>query len=88
MTSRSRLGFRDAPSLMESPDGRANVSAATRRGQQRLVTCLFAVLQSHCECLPGYQHLLDGSCSLRDSCRPDSCHKNANCTNVGPERVE
>lgn len=25
---------------------------------------------------------------MKDSCRPDSCHKNANCTTVGPGRVE
>nr|XP_046235043.1 stabilin-2 isoform X1 [Scatophagus argus] len=44
--------------------------------------------KSHCECLPGFDHLLNGRCSLKDSCRPDSCHKDANCTTVGPGRVE
>ncbi|KAM8740220.1 stabilin-2 isoform 1-T1 [Acanthopagrus schlegelii] len=44
--------------------------------------------KSHCECLPGFNNLLDGGCSLTDSCRPDSCDKNANCSTVGPGRVE
>ncbi|KAM7367455.1 hypothetical protein PAMP_015355 [Pampus punctatissimus] len=45
--------------------------------------------KSHCECLPGFDNMLDSvSCSLKDSCRPDSCHKDANCTTVGPGRVE
>ncbi|XP_040886255.1 stabilin-2 isoform X2 [Toxotes jaculatrix] len=44
--------------------------------------------KSHCECLPGFENLFNGSCSLKDSCRPDSCHRNANCTTVGPGRVE
>ncbi|XP_029019242.1 stabilin-2 isoform X3 [Betta splendens] len=44
--------------------------------------------QSHCECLPGFEKLLNGVCSVRDSCRPDSCHQNANCTTVGPGRVQ
>ncbi|XP_047192294.1 stabilin-2 isoform X2 [Scophthalmus maximus] len=44
--------------------------------------------KSHCECLPGFDHLSDGGCSLKDSCRPGSCHKNANCSTVGPGRVE
>ncbi|KAF1394437.1 hypothetical protein PFLUV_G00000290 [Perca fluviatilis] len=43
---------------------------------------------SHCECLPGFERLLDMSCSLRDACRPDSCHRDANCTTVGPDRVQ
>uniref|UniRef100_A0A8D0DEB8 Stabilin 2 n=1 Tax=Sander lucioperca TaxID=283035 RepID=A0A8D0DEB8_SANLU len=43
---------------------------------------------SHCECLPGFERLLDGACSLKDACRPDSCHKNANCTTAGPDRVQ
>uniref|UniRef100_A0A671UAA8 Stabilin 2 n=1 Tax=Sparus aurata TaxID=8175 RepID=A0A671UAA8_SPAAU len=49
---------------------------------------LCCLLQSHCECLPGFDNLLDGGCSLTDSCRPDSCDKNANCSTVGPGRVE
>ncbi|MED6292580.1 hypothetical protein CHARACLAT_001866, partial [Characodon lateralis] len=44
--------------------------------------------QSHCECLPGFEKLSDGSCNLRDVCKPDSCHQNANCTTVGPGQVE
>ncbi|XP_041833045.1 stabilin-2 [Melanotaenia boesemani] len=44
--------------------------------------------KSHCECLPGYESLLDGSCSLRDVCRPESCHMNANCSTTEPGRVE
>ncbi|XP_071358845.1 stabilin-2 isoform X1 [Trachinotus anak] len=44
--------------------------------------------KSHCECLPGFENLFNGGCSMRDSCRPDSCHQNANCTTVGPGRVE
>ncbi|XP_041819472.1 stabilin-2 isoform X1 [Chelmon rostratus] len=44
--------------------------------------------KSHCECLPGFEHLSDGGCSLKESCRPDSCHKDANCTTVGPGRVQ
>ncbi|XP_078127855.1 stabilin-2 [Sander vitreus] len=43
---------------------------------------------SHCECLPGFERLLDGACSLKDACRPDSCHRNANCTTAGPDRVQ
>uniref|UniRef100_UPI0037E83392 stabilin-2 n=1 Tax=Semicossyphus pulcher TaxID=241346 RepID=UPI0037E83392 len=44
--------------------------------------------KSHCECLPGFEHLSGGGCSLKESCRPESCHKNANCTTVGPGRVQ
>ncbi|XP_076025570.1 LOW QUALITY PROTEIN: stabilin-2 [Genypterus blacodes] len=45
--------------------------------------------KAHCECLPGLDHLQkDGSCSLKDSCKPDSCHRNANCSTVGPGAVE
>ncbi|XP_033470098.2 stabilin-2 isoform X1 [Epinephelus lanceolatus] len=43
---------------------------------------------SHCECLPGFDHLSNGGCSLKDSCTPASCHKNANCTTVGPGQVD
>uniref|UniRef100_A0A667ZAU2 Stabilin 2 n=1 Tax=Myripristis murdjan TaxID=586833 RepID=A0A667ZAU2_9TELE len=43
----------------------------------------------HCECLAGFDNLERGvSCSLKEACKPDSCHKNANCTTVAPERVE
>ncbi|KAM9334912.1 stabilin-2 [Symphorus nematophorus] len=44
--------------------------------------------KSHCECLPGFEHLVNGSCSLKDACRPESCHKNANCTTMGPGTVQ
>ncbi|KAM4711664.1 stabilin-2 [Anableps anableps] len=44
--------------------------------------------KSHCECLPGFETLLDGSCNLKDVCKPDSCHQNANCSTVGPGRVQ
>uniref|UniRef100_A0A3B5B1Q3 Stabilin 2 n=1 Tax=Stegastes partitus TaxID=144197 RepID=A0A3B5B1Q3_9TELE len=44
--------------------------------------------KSHCECLPGFSSLSDGSCSLKDSCKPDSCHKNANCSTVEPGQVQ
>ncbi|XP_071400423.1 stabilin-2, partial [Centroberyx affinis] len=45
--------------------------------------------RSHCECLPGFDNLERGvSCSLKDSCTPDSCHRYANCSTVGPGRVE
>ncbi|KAM3587343.1 uncharacterized protein V6R79_002629 [Siganus canaliculatus] len=44
--------------------------------------------KSHCECLPGFHLLLDGSCSLVDACRPDSCHRNANCSTVAPGQVQ
>uniref|UniRef100_M4A4Z0 Stabilin 2 n=1 Tax=Xiphophorus maculatus TaxID=8083 RepID=M4A4Z0_XIPMA len=43
--------------------------------------------KSHCECLPGFETLADGSCNLKDVCKPDSCHQNANCSTVGPGRV-
>ncbi|XP_063761654.1 stabilin-2 isoform X2 [Eleginops maclovinus] len=35
--------------------------------------------KSHCECLPGFALLRGGGCSLKDACRPDSCHKDATC---------
>ncbi|XP_015254887.1 PREDICTED: stabilin-2 [Cyprinodon variegatus] len=44
--------------------------------------------QSHCECLQGFKKLADGSCNLKDICKPNSCHQNANCTTVGPDQVE
>ncbi|KAM4569636.1 stabilin-2 [Odontesthes bonariensis] len=44
--------------------------------------------KSHCECLPGFENLSPGGCSLRDACRPGSCHKNANCSTLGPGGVE
>ncbi|XP_029282312.1 stabilin-2 [Cottoperca gobio] len=44
--------------------------------------------KSHCECLTGFHLLNHGSCSLKDACRADSCHKNAKCTTVVPGRVQ
>ncbi|XP_054481008.1 stabilin-2 [Anoplopoma fimbria] len=44
--------------------------------------------KSHCECLPGFEHLLSGGCSLKEFCRPGSCDKNANCSTVGLGQVE
>ncbi|KAM3858894.1 stabilin-2 [Diretmus argenteus] len=45
--------------------------------------------KSHCECLPGFDSLENGlSCSLKDACKPNSCHKNANCSTAAPGRVE
>ncbi|XP_030633246.1 stabilin-2 [Chanos chanos] len=45
--------------------------------------------KSHCECLSGFENLVAGvGCSLKDVCKPDSCHKNANCTTVEPGVVE
>ncbi|TKS90348.1 EGF-like and X-link domain-containing adhesion molecule 2 Fasciclin [Collichthys lucidus] len=43
---------------------------------------------SHCECLPGFHHLSNGSCSRTDVCRPDSCDKNAKCRTMGTGQVE
>ncbi|XP_055087632.1 stabilin-2 [Periophthalmus magnuspinnatus] len=42
----------------------------------------------HCECLPGFENLVEGRCSVKDHCRPDSCDKNAMCSTAGPGRVE
>ncbi|KAM9327686.1 stabilin-2 isoform 2-T2 [Pholidichthys leucotaenia] len=44
--------------------------------------------KSHCECLTDYEQLSSGACALKDVCRPNSCHKNANCTTVEPGQVE
>ncbi|GAA6102753.1 stabilin-2 [Tachysurus ichikawai] len=45
--------------------------------------------KAHCECLEGFEKLVMGvGCSLRDACKPDSCHKNAYCMTVAPETVE
>ncbi|XP_075967354.1 LOW QUALITY PROTEIN: stabilin-2 [Anarhichas minor] len=63
----------------------------TRQGgcSAKSVRCVYdGPGKSHCECLPGFQHQLDGGCTLKEFCRPDSCHKDANCTTVGPARVE
>ncbi|XP_061571016.1 stabilin-2 isoform X2 [Cololabis saira] len=44
--------------------------------------------KSHCECLPAFDHLSGGGCSLKELCRPGSCHKNANCTTVASGGVQ
>ncbi|XP_059181662.1 stabilin-2 [Centropristis striata] len=44
--------------------------------------------KSHCECLPGFERLPSGGCSMKDVCRTDSCHQNANCSTVSPGRVQ
>ncbi|XP_076861229.1 stabilin-2-like isoform X2 [Brachyhypopomus gauderio] len=45
--------------------------------------------KAHCECLQGFQKLVMGvSCSLKDVCKPDSCHKNAHCRTAAPGTVE
>lgn len=45
---------------------------------------VLVLLQSHCECLPGFESIPSGSCVLKEACQPQSCHHNANCTTVGP----
>ncbi|KAK7896729.1 hypothetical protein WMY93_022054 [Mugilogobius chulae] len=42
----------------------------------------------HCECLPGFENLVGGHCSIKEHCKPDSCDKNAVCSTAGPGRVE
>ncbi|XP_062863681.1 stabilin-2 [Trichomycterus rosablanca] len=45
--------------------------------------------KGHCECLSGFDKLVMGEgCSVKDACKPGSCHKNANCTTVAPGTVE
>lgn len=44
--------------------------------------------QSHCECLSGYVGLQDGACALEDACTPTSCHRDANCSSVGPGQFQ
>ncbi|KAM6895722.1 stabilin-2 [Xenentodon cancila] len=44
--------------------------------------------KSHCECLPGFDNLSGGACNLKDICRRDSCHKNANCTTLAPGGIQ
>ncbi|CAJ1054448.1 LOW QUALITY PROTEIN: stabilin-2-like [Xyrichtys novacula] len=52
-------------------------------------TCVFdGPGKSHCECLPGFDRLNAGGCSLKEACRPGSCHEHANCTTVAPGRFE
>ncbi|KAJ8411408.1 hypothetical protein AAFF_G00174140 [Aldrovandia affinis] len=41
--------------------------------------------KSHCVCQGGFDSLLPGgSCTLKDACTPDTCHKNGYCTTTGP----
>uniref|UniRef100_A0AAV2IUI2 Stabilin 2 n=1 Tax=Knipowitschia caucasica TaxID=637954 RepID=A0AAV2IUI2_KNICA len=44
--------------------------------------------KSHCECQLGFENLVDGHCSLKSACQPDSCDKNALCSTAGPGRIE
>ncbi|TSK13306.1 Stabilin-2 [Bagarius yarrelli] len=45
--------------------------------------------KAHCECLEGFEKLVVGAgCSLRDVCKPDSCHLQAYCITVAPNTVE
>ncbi|KAM9824594.1 stabilin-2 [Neosynchiropus ocellatus] len=44
--------------------------------------------KSRCTCLAGFVTSSNGSCVLKELCRPNSCHQNANCTTVVPGRVE
>lgn len=50
-------------------------------------SCCFP--QAHCECLEGFVKFVEGvGCSIKDMCKPDSCHKYAACATVEPGRVE
>lgn len=45
--------------------------------------------KSHCECLEGFSQYVERmGCSIKDVCRPDSCHKYATCATVVPGTVE
>ncbi|XP_016412871.1 stabilin-2-like [Sinocyclocheilus rhinocerous] len=45
--------------------------------------------KSHCECLEGFQKFVEGKgCSVKDVCKPDSCHKYATCATVEPGTVD
>ncbi|XP_056603572.1 stabilin-2 isoform X1 [Triplophysa dalaica] len=45
--------------------------------------------KSHCECLEGFSKYVERmGCSIKDVCRPDSCHKYATCATVVPGTVE
>ncbi|XP_036067068.1 stabilin-2-like, partial [Oryzias melastigma] len=36
--------------------------------------------KSRCDCLPGFERRSGEGCTLKDACKPASCHKNANCS--------
>ncbi|XP_051746711.1 stabilin-2 isoform X3 [Ctenopharyngodon idella] len=45
--------------------------------------------KAHCECLEGFEKFVEGKgCSIKDMCKPDSCHKYATCATVEPGTVE
>uniref|UniRef100_A0A8C2IG73 Stabilin 2 n=1 Tax=Cyprinus carpio TaxID=7962 RepID=A0A8C2IG73_CYPCA len=45
--------------------------------------------KSHCECLEGFEKFVEGKgCSVKDVCKPDSCHKYATCATVEPGTVD
>ncbi|KAA0720877.1 X-link domain-containing adhesion molecule 2 Fasciclin [Triplophysa tibetana] len=45
--------------------------------------------KSHCECLEGFSKYVERmGCSIKDVCKPDSCHKYATCATVVPGTVE
>lgn len=60
------------------------VSSRPAGGSTASLLSFLFLFQSHCECLPGFERLPGGSCGLKEACQPDSCHRNANCTTVGP----
>lgn len=50
-------------------------------------SCCFP--QAHCECLEGFEKFVEGKgCTIKDMCKPDSCHKYATCATVEPGTVE
>ncbi|XP_077090778.1 stabilin-2 isoform X1 [Siphateles boraxobius] len=45
--------------------------------------------KAHCECLEGFEKFVEGvGCSIKEMCKPDSCHKYATCATVEPGTVE
>ncbi|KTF90195.1 hypothetical protein cypCar_00014156 [Cyprinus carpio] len=45
--------------------------------------------KSHCECLEGFEKFVEGKgCSVKDVCKPDSCHKYATCATVESGTVD
>uniref|UniRef100_A0A8C1K0B5 Stabilin 2 n=1 Tax=Cyprinus carpio TaxID=7962 RepID=A0A8C1K0B5_CYPCA len=45
--------------------------------------------KSHCECLEGFEKFVERKgCSVKDVCKPDSCHKYATCATVEPGTVD
>lgn len=49
-----------------------------------LLNHVLFLFQSHCECLPGFELRPNASCGLKEACQPQSCHRDADCTTVGP----